>query len=165
MSIALTHTYSFVQVCAYATDKMLLSLGNIIRDSGLPMGTFVNNREVYERGIKTWLLSGHFEVLMLEIYNPPNDQLIRRWDFDWSPNGDGELGLWANPEEIRYHLLKSGKIPSQCTYVVKVHTKPNEPHVDGWTKCTLRSTSHLSQHSLGTTIGASSYRSRTAYWN
>ena len=44
MSTAFTHTFSFAQVCAYATDKMLLSLGNIIRDSGLPMETFTNYR-------------------------------------------------------------------------------------------------------------------------
>jgi len=165
LSTAFTHTFSFAQVCAYATDKMLLSLGNIIRDSDLPMETFTKYRSTYERGIKTWLLSGHFELLMLEVYDPSTERLIRRWDFDWSPDGNGELGLWCNPEEIKYHLLKSGKIPSKCSYVIKVHTKPNEPAVDGWTKCDLRSTSHLSQHSLGTTIGASSYRSRTSYWS
>src|SRR5207302_7692659 len=95
-SSALGKSQRAAQVCAYATDKMLLSLGNIIRDSGLPMDTFVNNRSTYERGVKTWMFSGHFELLMLEVYDPLTDNLIRRWDFDWSPDGNGELGLWCN---------------------------------------------------------------------
>lgn len=157
-------TYSRVHVVTYITDKMLLSLGNIIRDSGLSMHSFVQQRGNYENGIKAWLTSGHLEKVILEVFDPKTNALLKRWDFDLVVDGDGDLGFWFDPEDIRYHLLKAGKAPSQCSYAIIVVTKPGRPDVSGWSRCELRDTTKLRQFCLGTTIAASNTATRTSYW-
>src|SRR5260370_316456 len=134
-----THTH----VITYLTEMMLYSLGNIIRDSGLDMERFADNRVNYERGIKEWLTSGHLEKVILEVFDPATAALVRRWDFELEVDGDGDLGFWFDGADIRYHLLKSGKIPSKCGYALIVATKPGRPDVAGWTPCTLRDTGQL----------------------
>jgi len=163
MSVA-TVTTTYTHVVSYLTDKLILSLGNIIRDSGLDMQRFADQREAYERGIKAWLASGHLEKVILEVHDPATSALVKRWDFELYVDGDGELGFWFDPDDIKYHLLKSGKVPSKCGYAVIVDTKPGRPDVEGWSRCTLRDTGHLRQFCLGTTISASTTGTRTSYW-
>jgi Bacterial HORMA domain 2 len=155
---------SQTHVAAYLTDKMLLSLGYIIRDSGLSMEKFSKFRDAYERGIKAWLLSGHLETVVLEIYDPTSDVLLKRWDFELAILSNGDLGFSCDPADIRYYLQKSGKIASQCGYRIVVTTKPGRPPVSGWSDCTLRDTSHLKQFSIGTTISAGGSAAKTSYW-
>lgn len=164
MSATYTYTVSHTQVVLYLTDKILCSLGNIIRDSGLSMSTFVSLRADYERGMKTWLGSGHFEKVILEIFSPQTGQLIKRWDLELQSDAAGNLDFWFNPAEIKYHLLKAGKVPSNCRYAVIVVTKAGRPDVPGWSSCSLRDAAHLRQFSLGTTIAAGATGARTHYW-
>jgi Bacterial HORMA domain 2 len=159
-----TTVYTHVNVAAYITDKMLLSLGNIIRDSGLNMQKFVNQRDNCEIGIKTWLASGHLEKVILEVFDPLTNALVKRWDFHLYVDGDDELGFWFDPDDIRYHLLKAGKVPSKCGYTIVVVTKPGRPNIPGWSRCDLRDTSRLRQFCLGTTISADKTGTRTSYW-
>jgi hypothetical protein len=161
---ASTTTTTRSHVATYLTDKMLLSLGNIIRDSGLNMQSFVNSRSTYEAGVKTWLNSGHLEKVILEIFDASTSSLVKRWDFDFFTDGNGELGFWFDPGDISYHLAKAGKSPSQCSYTIVVTTKPNRPDVAGWSSCNLRDTANLRQFCLGTTISASNMGARTSYW-
>jgi hypothetical protein len=160
-----TATTTRTHVITYLTDKMLRSLGNIIRDSGLSMDTFSSLRPDYERGMKAWLASGHFEKVILEVFSSDTNQLVKRWDFELYSDGAGGLEFWFNPDEIRYHLLKAGRVPSTCKYAIIVVTKEGRPDVSGWSSCSLRDTSQLRQFSLGTTISASSSGTRTHYWS
>jgi hypothetical protein len=155
-----THTH----VVNYITEKMLLSLGNIIRGSGLSMERFANNLQSYEEGIRTWLRSGHLDKVILEIYDPATNALVRRWDFELFVGDDGDVGFWFDPDDIRYHLLKAGKVPSQCSYAIIVTTKPGRPEVPGWSRCDLRDTTHLRRFCLGTTVSASHTCARPSYW-
>ena len=159
-----TTTTTYTHVVTHIADKMLLSLGNIIRDSGLNMQRFADQRGVYEIGIKTWLASGHLDKVILEVYDPATNSLVKRWDFDLYVDGNGDLGFWFDPEDIRYHLLKAGKAPSKCSYIIIVVTKPGRPDIPGWSGCELRDTSKLRQLCLGTTISASNTGTRTSYW-
>jgi hypothetical protein len=107
---------------------------------------------------------GHFEKVILEIFSPDTDQLIKRWDLELHSDATGGLDFWFNPAEIKYHLLKAGKVPSSCRYAVIVVTKAGRPDVSGWSSCSLRDTSHLRQFSLGTTIAVGTSGARTRYW-
>ena len=159
-----TNTTSRTHVVAYLTDKMLRYLGNIIRDSGLSMDTFSEIRPVYDRGIKTWLDSGHLEKVVLEVFSRVTNQLIKRWDFELFSDGAGGLEFWFNPGEIRYHLLKSGNVPASCRYAIIIINKDGRPDVAGFSPCSLRDTGALRQFSLGTTITARNSGTRTHYW-
>lgn len=157
-------TPSYTHTVTHLTDKLLTSISTIIRDSGLDMGRLCRTRDRLEQGIKTWLESGHLEYVVLEIYEPGTDKLIRLWKFEVFTDGNGEQGFWFDGADIRYHLKKAGVVPSSCDYTVKVHNKPGEPAVSGWSTCSFRDASSLRQYSLGTTISVGNSGARTSYY-
>jgi len=159
-----TSATTFTHVTTYFADKMLMLLGNIIRDSGLEMAHFSNSRAILERGIKTWLQSGHLRKVTLEIFMPGTASLIRRWDLDWDKCDTAETGFYVDVADIKYHMKKAGVIPASCPYKFIVDTKPEKPTVSGWGTTNYADTTGLKLFSLGTTISGGSYGSRTSYW-
>ena len=73
-----TRTHSIT----YVTDKLLTSLKNIIRLSGLNPGNLSADWQILERGIKRWLETEHLQHLHLEVYDPKTNKLVGRWDFE-----------------------------------------------------------------------------------
>jgi len=59
-----TYTYSVT----YVTDKLLKSIKDVIRLSGLDPSKFADDWNWMERGIKTWLDTQHLEKVVLEVY-------------------------------------------------------------------------------------------------
>lgn len=159
-----TVTTTFTHVTTYFADKMLMLLGNIIRDSGLSMTQFTSIRSVLELGIKTWLESDHLRSVTLEIFKPDTTTLIRRWDLDWDKCDIAESGFWVDIRDIKYHLAKAGVLAADCTYSFLVDTKPGRPTVPGWGTGKYADTGGLKQFCLGTTVSAGGYGSRTSYW-
>ena len=159
-----TTTGTFTHVTTYFADKMLMLLGNIIRDSGLSMSHFTSNRATLELGLKTWIQSGHLLKLTLEIFKPGTTSLIRRWDLDWDKCDNAEAGFWVDVADIKYHMAKLGVIPAACDYNFIVDRRPGWAPVDGWVIASYADTTGLKQFSLGTTISAGGYGSRTFYW-
>jgi hypothetical protein len=155
-----TYTHSVT----YVTDKMLMSLKEIIRCSGLSPEKFVADWKVLQRGISTWLNSRDLKRVILEVYNPRTDALIGRWDFDLLYGSTGNNDMWVNTDDIKYHILKAGQLPFACDYRIVLTTKPGRPSVDGWSAATLRSTDGFVRQSLGTTIDGKGLKSGTAYW-
>ncbi len=155
-----TYTHSVT----YVTDKMLMSLKEIIRCSGLSPEKFVTDWKVLQRGISNWLNSRDLEAVILEVYNPRTNALIGRWDFDIVYGSSGDRGMWVNTDDIKYHIHKAGQWPSACDYEIVLITKAGRQNVDGWSTATLRSTDGFIRQSLGTTIDGNGLRSGTAYW-
>lgn len=155
-----TYTHSVT----YVTDKMLMSLKEIIRCSGLSPEKLAADWKVLQRGISTWLNSRDLEAVILEVFNPKTNALIGRWDFDIFYGSSGDGGMWVNSDDIKYHIRKAGQWPAACGYRVVLTTKPGRPNVDGWSGTTLRSTDGFVRQSLGTTIDGNELRSGTAYW-
>jgi hypothetical protein len=160
-----TATATRTQVATHFADKMLLLLGNIIRDSGLDMADFTSRRAEIEKGIKSWIISGHLRKVTLEIFKPGTKSLIRRWDLDWDKCDAAESGFWVDVADIRYHLKKNGVIAKDCLYGFLFDCKPGYRPLPGWTTGTYADTTGLKLRSLGTTITAGSYGSRTSYWS
>ncbi|MBA3920409.1 MAG: hypothetical protein H0X31_01350 [Nostocaceae cyanobacterium] len=71
-----TYTHSVT----YVTNKLLLTLKEIINLSGLSPAKLADQWDVLERGIQTWLESRHLKLIVLEVYNPKTDNLVGRWD-------------------------------------------------------------------------------------
>jgi hypothetical protein len=162
-------TYAFVDTYAhtvtYVTDKLLLCVKEIIRESGLDPAKMTRDWIVLERGVSAWIRSKHLEKIVLEIFDPRTGDPIGRWDlgivYGYS-GGDGSL--WVDTDVIRYNIRKAGLIPSSCDYEIIVTTKANRPAIDGWYTCQLRSTDGLTRYSIGTTIGGSGLGAQVAYW-
>ena len=162
-------TSVFVNTYAYSVtfvaDKMLVSLKEIIRESGLSPVKLVSDWRILQRGISTWLKTQHLEMVTLEVFNPDTNALVGRWDFEiyYGASGDGDM--WVNTEDIKYHIRKAGLWPSLCDYRIVVTTKDDSPAVTGWSATVLRSTAGFIRHSIGTTINAQgAVRAGTAYW-
>lgn len=155
---------TFAHSVTYVTDKMLMSIKEIIRCSGLSPEKFASDWTVLHRGIKVWIESRDLEMVILEVFIPNTDAAIGRWDFDISYGTSGDSGMWVNTDDIKYHILKQGQWPGNCDYRVVVTTKAGRPNVTGWSATTLRSTNGLVRQSLGTTIDGNGLKSGAAYY-
>ena|SRR5579871_959776 len=155
-----TYTHSVT----YVTDKLLKSIKDIIRLSGLDPSKFVDDWDWMERGIKKWLETQDLEKVILEVYDPKTDGLVGRWDFEIYYGYRGDGSFWLDPDLIRYNIKKQGAIPSQCAYRLLTTTKPNRPDVLGWTRTPSRSTEGFVQQSIGTAIDGSGLSAGASYW-
>lgn len=155
-----TYTHSVT----YITDKMLKSLKDIIRLSGLSPEKLTSEWAVLDLGFKTWLRTQDLEQVHLEVYNPKTNALIGRWDFEvhYGFSGDGEF--WVDTEAIKYHIIKAGQLPSTCEYRIVLTTKLGRPNVEGWSTASLRPTDGFVKQSIGTTINGSGLTTSTGYW-
>ncbi|MDS0133206.1 MULTISPECIES: hypothetical protein [unclassified Amycolatopsis] len=162
-----------VNTAVYSTTHvatgMLRGLRQIIRASGLPTTKIINQWEVLERGVATWLGSGHLRALVLEVYDPAkpkNSDLVGRFDFtieyDYYSDGDGEL--WLDPDTVAYTVRKNGSYPSTCDYRLVADTADGYPPVTGWSGTTFRSTDGFTRHSAGTALGGGSLGANLSYY-
>ena len=162
-------TFVFVNTYAhsvtYVADKMLLSLKEIIRESGLSPEKLTDGWRILQQGISTWIGSRHLETVVLEVFDPYKGTLVGRWDFEIYYGSVGDGAMWVNTEDIKYHIRKAGHWPSLCDYRVVTTTKLGRPDVIGWSATTLRSTDGFVRQSIGTTIDGNGYiGAGTAYW-
>lgn len=153
-----THSITFV------TDKLLSSLKNIIRLSGLNPEKLSNDWQILERGIRRWLETEHLQELHLEVYEPRTDKLVGRWDFGIFYGFTGDGTFWVDTDAIKYHIRKAGLWPTDCEYRIVVTNRPGRPDVEGWSTTTLRSTDGFVKQSIGTTIDGSGLRAGSSYW-
>ena len=155
-----TYTHSVT----YVTEKMLLCLKEIIRQSGLSPERLTEDWQVFQSGLSTWLDTRDLETVILEVYNPTSGALVGRWDFEIYYGAVGDGGMWVDTDDIRYHIQKSGLWPSECDYRIVACTKPGRPSVLGWSNTTLRSTDGFTRQSMGTTIDGNGLRAAGSYW-
>ncbi len=155
-----TYTHSVT----YVTNKLLLTLKEIINLSGLSPAKMVDQWGTLELGIKTWLESRHLKQISLEVFNSKTDNLVGRWDLAIQYGYTGDSTFWVNTDEIRYHIKKAGLWTSECDYRIVVTTEPGRPDVPGWSSTTLRSTEGFVRQSIGTTIDGSGLGANTSYW-
>lgn len=161
-------TYAFVNTYAHTvthvTNKLLLSLKEIVRETGLDVAKMTKQWSSLERGISAWINSKHLETVVLEIFGSETDDLVGRWDIEIVYGYVGDGSLWVDTDAIKYSIRKAGLVPAGCNYRIVASTKSNAPLVEGWSNCTLRSTDGFSRYSIGTTIGGSGLAAGVAYW-
>lgn len=158
-------TYSYTHSVTYVADNILKSLKDIIRLSGLDPTSLATNHASNMRALETWLGSGDLEKVVLEIYNPATSALIIRWDieivYSWS---SGSGSFWADTEQLKYAIRKTGVNPIDAKYDLLLKHKPGAPAVDGWSSTSYRSTEGMTKQSLGSTIEHSGLGAQTSYW-
>lgn len=163
MSTVSVNTYT--HSVTYVSDNILKSIKDIIKLSGLDPSNFVESWPDNSKAIQTWINSGHLERVVLEIYDPKTDILIKRWDIDitysWSA-GDGTF--YTDTEQIKYAIIKAGVAPGSAKYKLLLDTKTGKPTVEGWGPGTYRSTDHMVKQSLGSTIEHSGLGGNAGYW-
>ena len=161
-TLVVVNTYA--HSVTYVADNMLMSLKEIICESGLSPGKLADQWAILQRGISRWLESRHLERVVLEVYNPQTNALVGRWDFDIAYGVQGDGAMWVNTDDIKYHILKAGQWPSQCEYTVLTTTKTGRPDVPGWSTTSFRSTDGFVRQSIGTTIDGNGLGAGASYW-
>jgi hypothetical protein len=158
-------TSAFAYSVTYFADKLLVSLKEIIRGSGLSPERLTDQWKTLHQGLRTWLAARHLETVVLEAYDPGTDVLVGRWDFDISYGSTGEGGMWVDTEDLRYHGLKAGRWPSECDYRIVVANQLGRLDASGWSRAELRSTGGFVRQSIGTTISGNGYiKGGASYW-
>lgn len=156
-----THSHSVT----YVTDKLLGSVKEIVRLSGLDPDKLSDDWQVLELGILTWLNDEHLEVVHLEVYHATTNKLVGRWDFDIFYNySSGDGSFWQDPDDIKYHIRKQNLDPANCNYRVVTTTTPGRRDVSGWSGTSLRSTDGFVRQGIGTTINGSGLSAGAGYW-
>lgn len=158
-------TYSYTHSVTYVADNILKSLKDIIRLSGLDPTNFVDDWETNMRAVKTWLNTGDLHTVLLEIYNPIDDEMIFRWDIEIVYGGsDGDGSFWTDTEQLKYAIRKAGLVPSQAKYTLLLVTNPNRPDVEGWSRGSYRSIEGMVKQSLGSTVEHNGLGAQAGYW-
>ena len=159
-----------VNVLAYATThvatNLIRSLKQLVTECGLDAAKLLGQWQTLENGVATWLATRHLRGLTLEVYNLTTGALVKRFDFDidygYNPGGNGDL--WIDPDTVSYAVTKAGAVPSSCSYDVFADTHNGRPDVAGWTRGTMRSTTHLDRRSVGVSVGGGDIGASLSYW-
>lgn len=155
---------TYIHSITFVTDKILTTIKEIIRLSGLNPSALVEDWEVLERGIKKWLETKDLEEVCLEVFNSRSNRLVGRWDFEIYYGEVGDGSFWLDPDAVKYHIIKQGIYPSDCKYKIVTTTKPGRPNVNGWYTTQFRSTAGFVKQSIGTTIDGNGLSTGTGYW-
>lgn len=156
---------TYVHTVNYVATKLLHSLQQLIRLSGLDPAKLIGQWDVLEAGISTWLSTQHLRQVTLEIFSDSSDELVLRWDFDIKHKATGGDGsLWTDTDALRYAIDKAGMPPSGCNYRVLVDTAPGAVEVKGWSSTSSRSTAGFKRYGVGATIGGDGISADASYW-
>jgi hypothetical protein len=155
-----TYTHSVT----YVADNILKSLKDIIHMSGLNPSTFVSGWENNSRAIRAWMDSQHLERVVLEIFNPTNNNLLFRWDIDIVYGWTGDGSFWTDTEALRYAIKKAGVAPSEAKYELILKNKPGYPTVAGWGDVDFRSTAGMVRQGVGSAVEHLGLGANASYW-
>jgi hypothetical protein len=158
---AFTQTHSIV----FLSDNLRNTLREVIRENGLSPDKLMQDWETIERGIHTWLRSGHLNNIVVEFYRPGASVASARWEFPIGYAGSGvDDDMWLDKAYLRQLIAKSARPATDCTYRVLLCTNPGEPKVDGLSHCNFLSTGQLAARQAGTVIATGHMTAGATYW-
>ncbi len=155
---------TYTHTATYLAAKMMLTLKEIIRESGLDPLQFSSRWKSLEDGVAVWMRSRHLQSLTLEVYSLQSNALAARWDLEISYTASGDSNFWTDTDLIRYSIAKVGLNPRNCGYRFVVFRADGAPKIQGWSDTTLRSTEKFARYSIGSQIGAPGASVETSYW-
>jgi hypothetical protein len=125
----------------------------------------VHDWDTIERGIRTWLLSGHLNKIVVEFFRPGASIATARWDIPIGYVGSGvDDDMWLDKAYLRQLIAKSARPTSDCTYRVLLCKDLGAPAVAGFTDCSFLSTGPLAARQAGTVIATGHMTAGATYW-
>jgi hypothetical protein len=165
MATTYTQTYTRTHSIVFLSDNMRNTLREVIRENGLDPSKLMQDWEVIENGIQTWLQSGHLNNIIVEFFKPGAMAASARWEFPIGYDGSGvDDDMWLDKAYLRQLIAKSACPTSDCTYRIILETSPGSPTVNGFTACTLLSTGQLVSRQAGTVIATGHMTAGATYW-
>jgi hypothetical protein len=163
------HTYSHVFTQAHSivfmSDNMRNTLREVIRENGISPDKLMQDWGTIERGIQTWLESGHLRNIVVEFFKPGASEAAARWEFPIGYAGSGvNDDMWLDKNYLRQLIAKAKRPTSDCTYRILLCTRDGAPRVSGFTDCTFLSTGQMSARQAGTVIATGYVTAGATYW-
>src|ERR1700722_13207279 len=110
-------TYAYAQVftqthnIVFLSDNLRNTLREVIRENGISPQKLVQEWEVIEQGIHTWLQSRHLNNIVVEFFKPGASNASARREFPIGYTGSGvEDDMWLDKAYFR-QLIAKGKRP------------------------------------------------------
>jgi len=160
-SRSFTNTHSVV----FLSDNLRNTLREVIRENGISPEKLMQDWETIERGIRTWLQSGHLNNVVIEFFKPGATSASARWEFPIGYVGSGVTDdMWLDKNYLRQLIAKSARPTTGCAYRVILCTDPGRPEVDGFSPCSFLSTGNLAARQAGTVIATGHMTAAVTYW-
>jgi hypothetical protein len=164
-----THAYlqTFAQThsIVFLSDNMRNTLREVIRENGLDPNALIQDWPTIERGVRTWLESGHLINVVVEFFKPRASTASARWDFPVGYTGSGvDDDMWLDKAYLRQLIAKAARPSSDCVYRILLCTKPGAKAVSGFTGCSFLSTGQLAARQAGTVIATGHMTAGAIYW-
>lgn len=157
--------YAHTQNIIFMSDNLQIALREVIRENGLSPQKLVQDWVIVERGIRTWLATGHLTRIVVEFFKPGASIASARWDIPISYSGSGlEDDLWLDKAYLRQLIAKSARPSADCSYRVILCTSSGAPDVEGFRDCAFLSTGTLAARSAGTVIATGTMLAGMTYW-
>jgi hypothetical protein len=164
-------TYAYAQVftqthsIVFLSDNLRNTLREVIRENGISPQKLVQDWEVIEQGIQTWLQSRHLNNIVVEFFKPGASIASARWEFPIGYTGSGvEDDMWLDKAYLRQLIAKAKRPTTDCTYRILLCTNAGAPTVAGFTSCTFLSTGQLAARQAGTVISTGHISAGATYW-
>jgi Bacterial HORMA domain 2 len=164
-------TYAYAQVftqthsIVFLSDNLRNTLREVIRENGISPQKLVQDWEVIEQGIHTWLQSRHLNNIVVEFFKPGASIASARWEFPIGYTGSGvEDDMWLDKSYLRQLIAKAKRPTTDCTYRILLCTNAGAPTVAGFTSCTFLSTGQLVARQAGTVISTGHITAGATYW-
>jgi hypothetical protein len=149
----------------FLRENIRTTLRELIRENGLNPEKLVQDWRIIERGIETWLRSGHLNKIVIEFYKPGRSQVSARWDLPITYSGSGvDDDMWLDKGYLRQLISKSARPSVDCTYRVLLCKDPGADYVAGFVDCSFLSTAALVARQAGTVIATAHMTAGVAYW-
>ena len=160
-----SRTYTQTHAVVFMSDNLRNTLREVIRENGLSPERLMQDWATIERGIRTWLLSGHLNKVVVEFYKPGVTYASARWEFPIGYTGSGvDDDMWLDKKYLRQLIAKSAHPTSNCSYRILLCTDQGEPEVMGFVDCMFLPTRQLAPRQAGTVIATGHMTAGVTYW-
>jgi hypothetical protein len=163
---AYVSTYTRAHSITFMSDNIRIVLRDVIRENGLsPEKLLAQDWDTVERGIRSWLLSGHLNKIVVEFFKPGTSMASARWDIPIGYVGSGvDNDMWLDKAYLRQLIAKSARPTGDCTYRILLCTDPGAPEVTGFRDTPFLSTGQLAARAAGTVIATGHMTAGVTYW-
>jgi hypothetical protein len=162
---AYTRTFTQTHSIVFLSDNLRNTLREVIWENGISPSKLMQDWETIERGIQTWLRSGHLNNIVVEFFKPGALASSARWDFPIGYAGSGvDDDMWLDKNYLRQLILKSARPSTDCTYRILLCTDAGAPTVSGFSYCSFLSTGSLAARQSGTVIATGHMTATVTYW-
>lgn len=157
---------TYTHTATYIAGKMMLTLKEIVRESGLSPAYLATNWVSLEGAVAFYLRDRRLVRLVLEVYPGGCPTILAgRWDLEitYADTGGDGGSFWTDTDLIRYSIAKAGTHPSTCGYRFLLSAKPG-PDYPGWSDTKFLPTDNFTRYCVGSQIGAPGANVETSYW-